>query len=197
MEKYGEVRSTWKYMLWGMKRCKFRLCLSLAYPEILKQAHLFETIRRFVFNCLSLSLSHFYEYGKSIGDRVQQCLDASNLSFAYLCICSCVLTRLKPADLAKGRWLSVCCLIQESYLQLKVRSTTEKPDNPDVQTIADRTWLNVVPGIPWQDQCRADLADYLRQTWCPCQSETRFYVNCENACNSLCCLMLLGRFAFY
>ena len=86
MEKYGEVRSTWKYMLWGMKRCKFRLSLSLslAYPEILKQAHLFETIRRFVFNCLSLTLMSMARVLETEFSNVWMRLTSLLLTFAYV-----------------------------------------------------------------------------------------------------------------
>lgn len=184
MEKNGEVRSTWKYMLWGMDHCKFRFSLSLAGFKFRTQWYISRNLRAgsLVWDCLYSIVSLVLLYGKGIGDGVQQCLDGSNLSF---CLPLHVFMRSDKIE--------ACRSCKGPMVGLKI----EKPGNWDVETISDRTWLNLVPGIPWQDQCRADLADYLRQTWCPCQSETRCYMNCGNACKSLRCLMLLGRFAFY
>lgn len=85
MEKNGEVRSTWKYMLWGMDHCKFRFSLSpwLVSSFVWVQWCISGNLRAglLVWDCLYSIVSLLLLYGKGIGDGVQQCLDASNLSF--------------------------------------------------------------------------------------------------------------------
>ena len=62
MEKYGEVRSTWKCLLWGMDHCKFRFSLSLAGFKFRTQWCI---SRNLLLTCLTICiqscLSYLYE----------------------------------------------------------------------------------------------------------------------------------------